>query len=324
MTETSRFRLRRGILSAGLLGALSPLGAQGLPGSGSTTLIATGSAGSGMDYLARWLAEQFAVRPGGTHPVENMQAAGGALAARTLISRPAGSSLLVAHSGLLCTYPLLNADGLAFHPTEDLIPVGIPTGAPMFVVTGRNVGITDAAQIKSWRGQELRYAAGQMGASGHLGGLLFLEAVHAKPVPVFYTRNGQALLDVAEQRVPFGVFSWPAISAMVEAGRIHVLCVLSDRRVPFAPQLATAMELGIDVSVEGWSGLFARRGTSESTLQAYASAMDESLTGPSVSRFLSFGGLSLRHIRRPQAAAFISKEIDRYAALIKRYNIGKG
>ena len=324
MTEPSRFRLRRGILSAGLLGALSPLGAQGLPGSGSTALIATGSAGSGMDYLARWLAEQFAVRPGGTHPVENMQAAGGALAARTLISRPAGSSLLVAHSGLLCAYPLLNADGLAFHPTEDLIAVGIPTGAPMFVVTGRNVGITDAVQIKSWRGQELRYAAGQMGASGHLGGLLFLEAVHAKPVPVFYTRNGQALLDVAEQRVPFGVFSWPAISAMVEAGRIHVLCVLSDRRVPFAPQLATAMELGIDVSVEGWSGLFARRGASESTLQAYASAMDESLTGPSVSRFLSFGGLSLRHIRRPQAAAFISKEIDRYAALIKRYNIGKG
>jgi len=324
MTVSSRFRLRRSILGAGLLGALSPVGAQGLSGSVVTPLIASGSPGSSMDYLARCLSEQFAVRLGGTYPVENMQAAGGALAARALMNRPAGSSLLVAHSGLLCTYPVLNADGLAFHPRNDLIPVGIPTGTPMFVVTGRNSGITNALQLKTWRGQEMRYAAGQMGASGHLGGLLLLDAVRAKPVPVFYTKNGQALLDVAEQRVPFGVFSWPAISSMVEVGKVQALCVLSDRRVPFAANLATAMEMGIDVSLEGWVGVFARQGTPELTLGVYASAMDDFLLGPSVDRFLNFGGLSLRHIRRPEAATFISKEIDRYAALIKRYNIGKG
>jgi tripartite-type tricarboxylate transporter receptor subunit TctC len=323
MTQQSLLQIRRSILSAGLVGALCPLWAQSSLGNLSTPIISTGSPGSSMDYLARALAEQFSMRPGGTYTVENTQAAGGAVAAKALLSRNAGSALLVAHSGLLCTYPLLNANGLTFHPTDDLVPVGVPTGTPMFVVTGRDSGIGNAAQLRAFRGQELVYAAGQMGASGHLGGLLFIDAIKAKPVPVFYTKNGQALLDVAENRVSLGVFSWQAISALAEAGKISVLCVLSDRRVPFAAHLATALELGIDVSIEGWVGLFTRQGTSELILQGYSNALDEFMSGPSVARFLGFGGLTKRHIRRPEAAAFIRKEIDRYAVLLKRYNMGK-
>lgn len=275
-----------------------------------------------MDYVARRLAEQFALGPGGSYPVENMQTAGGSIAVNALLGRAAGSALLVAHSGLLCTYPLLSAERLTFSPTEDLVPVGIPTGTPMFVVTGKSSGIVESAHFRAWQGRELIYAAGLVGASGHLGGQMFLDALRIKPVPVFYRMNHQALLDVSEGRVPMGVFGWQAITSMVEAGRVSVLCVLSDQRMPFAPELPTAKEQGIDVSIEGWVGLFARKGTPEPMLQAYAHAIDELMSGPAVHQFLSAGGLSRRQVRRPEAAAFIRKEIDRYAAIIKRYNIG--
>lgn len=316
--------MRRRMLGVGLLAGLGPVGAQGLLGSGATPIISTGSQGSSMDYVARRLAEQFALRPGGSYPVENMQAAGGSIAVNALLGRAAGSALLVAHSGLLCSYPLLSSERLTFSPTEDLVPVGIPTGTPMFVITGKTSGIAEPAHLRQWGGREMHYAAGLVGASGHLGGQIFLEALQVEPVPVFYRMNRQALLDVSEGRVLMGVFGWQAIASLVDAGRVSVLCVLSDQRMPFAPHLATAKEQGIDVSIEGWVGLFSRKGTPEPMLQAYAQAIDELMSGPTVAQFLSAGGLSKRHIRRPEAAAFIRNEIDRYAALIKRYNIGKG
>lgn len=323
MKDDSRFRLRRSMLGAGLLAGLSPLGAQNLPSSGSTPIISTGSPGSAMDYVARWLAEQFAMRLGGSYPVETMQGAGGAMAAGSLLTRSAGSSLLVAHSGLLCTYPVLNADSLTFHPKDDLVPVGIPVGTPMFVATGSNSGITDVAQLKIWRGRQLHYAANQIGGVDHLSGLLLLDTVQVDPVPVLYAKVGQAALDVAEGRVPLGVFSWQSIRPLVEAGRVSILCVLSERRVPFAAQMTTAKELGINVSIEGWIGLFVRQGTLELILQAHANAMDEFMSGPAAAHFLSAGGLSKLHVRRPESVAFVSKEINRYASLIKRYNIKK-
>ena len=324
LIERSDFYLRRRMLGAGLLAGLGPVSAQGLLGSAVTSIVSTGAPGSGMDYVARRLAEQFTSRLGGNFPVESMQAAGGVVAASTVLSRPAGSSLLVAHSGLFCTLPLLSAERLAFNPAEDLMPIGIPVGSPVFVITGKTSGIADMAQLRQWRGRPLAYAASLVGASGHIGGQVFLDALRIEPVPVFYSMNRQALLDVSEARVPLGVFGWPAFSGLVDAGRVSVLCVLSEHRAPFAPQVATAKELGIDVNVEGWVGLFSRKGTPESVLQAYALAMNEFLSGPSLAQFLSVGGFSKLDIRRPEAPAFIKRDIDRYAEIIRRYHIGKG
>ena len=276
-----------------------------------------------MDSVARRLADQFAVRPGGSYPVENMQAAGGSVAVNALLGKDPGTALLVAHSGLFCTYPLLSAERLTFSPTDDLVPIGIPVGTPMFVVTSKTSGITNLAQLRQWRGRDLHYAAGLVGASGHVGGQMLLDALDVEPVPVFYSMNRQALLDVSERRVPIGVFGWQTIASMVESNRMSVLCVLSEKRVPFAPGIPTAKEQGFNVSIEGWVGVFSRRGTTEPVIQAFAQAIDELMTGPTLVQFLNAGGLSKRHIRRPEAAAFIKTEIDRYAAIIRRYNIGR-
>ena len=52
--------------------------------------------------------------------------------------------------------------------------------------------------------------------------------------------------------------------------------------------------------------------------------MNEFLSGPSLAQFLSVGGFSKLDIRRPEAPAFIKRDIDRYAEIIRRYHIGKG
>ncbi len=323
MNKKAGSAMRRRLLGAGALCALGPVSAQMLLGTAVTPIVSTGAPGSGMDYVARRLAEQFTSRLGGNYPVESMQAAGGAIAAGAVLNRPAGSSLLVAHSGLFCTLPLLSTERLAFNPVDDLVPVGIPVGSPVFVITGKNSGIESLEKLRQWRGRQLAYAASLVGATGHIGGQVFLDALRIEPVPVFYSMNRQALLDVSEARVPLGLFGWPAFSGLVEAGRVSVLCVLSDQRAPFAPHVPTAKELGVDVSIEGWVGLFSRKGTPEPMLQAFAQATNDFLSGASLAQFLSVGGFSKLDIRRSEAPAFIRSDIDRYAAIIKRFHIGK-
>ena len=77
-----------------------------------------------------------------------------------------------------------------------------------------------------------------------------------------YKGSGQAINDLLGGQVPILVETVAATLPFIKAGQIKPLASLSARRLPWLPDVPTAIELGYTgVEGEGWGGLAAPKGT---------------------------------------------------------------
>ncbi len=72
----------------------------------------------------------------------------------------------------------------------------------------------------------------------------------------------------------------PGVFAQAEAGEFNILAVLAPERLPFAPNLPTAVEQGYDVVGVFISGLIAPKGMDPAQIQTIADAVERAIQNP--------------------------------------------
>src|SRR3712207_868614 len=144
--RAGRSRLVVGLSAAGLTLAACGGGGGGGGGGGSAegypdgeiTFVVPFSAGGPTDTVTRLIAEPMAAELGGTIVVQNVEGAGGTVAAgEVAAANPDGYTVLMHHIGM-STAPSLYPD-LAYDPPEDFKTVGLVTDVPMTIVARRDL-----------------------------------------------------------------------------------------------------------------------------------------------------------------------------------------
>ena len=135
-----RLRLKIGLAAATL--ALTACGGDGGGGGdeaaegypdGEITIVVPFSAGGPTDTVTRLIAEPMGEELGATIVVQNVEGAGGTVAAgEVAAANPDGYTVLMHHIGM-STAPSLYPD-LAYDPLEDFKTVGMVTEVPMTIV----------------------------------------------------------------------------------------------------------------------------------------------------------------------------------------------
>jgi tripartite-type tricarboxylate transporter receptor subunit TctC len=272
---------RRGFLqlalSIGALPAGSRIGrAQSYP-TRPIRLVIPFPPGGAYDAVGRPWADK--VRPLlGTVVVENIGGGGAALGAAAVArARPDGYTILLGgtlphvNEALLKTKPLYDA-------VRDLDPIAGVAANVLCIAVHPSLPVRSLKELIAFAKAnpgKLSYGHAGLGSIQHLTGELFKSLTGTGDiVQVPYRGTGPVVTELIGGQVAMGV---PGVTRQVielhRSGRMRVLAVTSPTRLPAAPDIPTATELGFpSLTVRGSIGLLAPAGTPSGIIEHVAQA----------------------------------------------------
>lgn len=212
------------------------------------TLFVPLAAGSTADILARIVAPALSARLGQPVVVENQPAAGGTvLLARLARSADDHSVALITQSTHAISPFLYRQPG--YDPVVDFHPIAPAVSiANAFIVRADGPYRThnDLAAALRARLDHLTFSSGGSGTTHHISGVLYGNAMGARPTHVPYRGAPAGVNAVIAGEVDFGFFNVPSVVELIRSGGLRGLAVTSPHRSPFLPELPTMAELGIE------------------------------------------------------------------------------
>jgi tripartite-type tricarboxylate transporter receptor subunit TctC len=287
----ARSRLGLGLAAATL--ALAACGGGGGGGGGSAegypdgdiTFVVPFSAGGPTDTVTRLIAEPMSEELGQPIVVQNVEGAGGTVAAgEVAAANPDGYTVLMHHIGM-STAPSLYAD-LAYDPLEDFKTIGLVTEVPMTIVARRDLEPETLQELVDYvkaNADTVTLANAGIGAASHLCGLLFQEAIGEKLTEVPYEGTGPALTDLVGGQVDIMCDQTTNTTGQIEAGEIKAYAVTTPERVESLPDLPTTEEAGLEgLQVSVWHGLYVPAETPDEIVQKLSDALKVALADENV------------------------------------------
>jgi tripartite-type tricarboxylate transporter receptor subunit TctC len=310
---------RRAALALPLLALPGLARAQGFP-SKPVRIVVAFTAGGTTDIIARLVGAQLERRWGQPVVIDNRPGAGGNIGADHVVkSPPDGYTLLVGSVGPLAVNVSLYRN-MPYDPRRDFAPVTLLAGVPNVLIVRPDFparSLADLVAEAKKRPGQLSYASTGAGTSSHLSGVMLDGMAGIQTIHVPY-RGAVALNDMLAGRVDFMFATIPSVIEQIRAGRFRAMAVSSTARSRSLPDVPTMVELGFpDFDASSWFGMVAPARTPPEIVNRIADDVHAILRDPAIERQMIDQGADPVG-NGPQAfAAFIAREVDRWAAIVR-------
>src|SRR6185436_4789149 len=281
--------------------------------------------GQATDLAARIVAEKLSQQLGQQFIIENKPGAGGAIGTEQVVkSPPDGYTLLAASSGPISIMP--NLQKTPYDPLTDLAPVSLTNAVPFALVVHPSFPASNAKEfIALVRANPGKYtfSSSGTGATAHLFAELFNSMAQLKALHVPYEGTAAAMTDLIGGQISYAVETVAATVGHIKSGRLKAFGVTSSNRTAALPDLAPLAEAaslpGYDCVA--WGGYMAPRGTPREILERLAAEIQKAVLAADLKeRFVTLG-MDTASSSPEQMAAFMRREQDRYATIIKNADI---
>jgi tripartite-type tricarboxylate transporter receptor subunit TctC len=142
--------------------------------------------------------------------------------------------------------------------------------------------------------------------------LALRENLELNVVPI--AKGAEIPAQVAAHHIDIGVHHPPNVGTFVEAGKVRMLCTFSEERLPYFPDLPTAIELGYDIEQEVWQFILAPKATPKEQLKWIHDTFKKTMEDPGFVSTCEKLKIDL---------GYRSGE-DTYAGVVKASNVYKG
>jgi len=309
------------LLLAGAM--IAPLYAQTYP-TRPVRLIAGSSPGSGVDIVARIVAQQLTGQLGQQVVVDNRAGAGGNIGAELgAKAAPDGYTLLIGTPSQAINAAIYRK--LSYDLARDFAPVSqLTTGQYVIVVHPALPvkSVKELIELARAKPGQLNYASGGAGNVTHLAGELFKSLARVNLVHVPYKGSGPALTDVVGGQVQIMFSNLTSAVPLVKSGRLRALAVTGERRAAAVPELPTVIEAGVPGCVViSWFGVLAPAGTPRAIIARLHREFGQAMRAADVRERLAGEGAEPTSTTPEQFAAFIKKEIAQWARVVREAGI---
>ena len=243
---------RRRFLSAGaaasLFGRCSAAVAQAYPAR-SIRLVVPFPPGGAFDFVGRPWAEKIKSSLG-TVVVENIGGGGSSLGAAAVVrSPPDGYTLLLGGTQTHVNEALLKSRPL-YDPAKDLDAVTGVAAYFLAVVVHPALAVRTLPELREYAKANpgtVSYGHAGVGSIQHLTGeLLKSQTGMHEMVQVPYRGTGPVITDVMSGQIPVGILGITGqVLELHRAGKLRIVAVTSPKRLASAPDVPTAVEVGV-------------------------------------------------------------------------------
>ena len=107
----------------------------------------------------------------------------------------------------------------------------------------------------------------------------------------------------------------------VDSGDFKVLCVLGESHSSVVPDVPTAQELGIDITIQGWGGFAVPKDTPQAVIDILEKASETAINSDSVKKTLADRGYEHAYLSGSDMDQKASEELAYYSELIPELGI---
>ncbi len=298
-----------------------------------TVCIAPAGAGGGWDFTCRVPAAQLMQKLNlidGSMKVVNMSGSGGGKAfAYVVTSRNEDEKLIVAASAATATrlaqkvYGDFKADDVRW-----VGALGMDYGVIVVKKDSPYRTLDDLVnQFRTNPRKAIVVGGSSAGGWDHLKVLLVARAGGVKDLKsityIPFDNGGKALLEVIAGRAAAFTGDTSEVIGQLKAGKVRVLAVLSDKRVPALGDAKTAKEQGYDVIGGNWRGFYVPAGISDEAYEYWVNAVRTVAKSPEWTELRKKNGLAEFTSFGKDFDAFVRKQIESVAEISRELGIIK-
>lgn len=297
--------------------------AQGYPAR-SVRMVVAYPAGGSIDTVARLTAQRFVMATGQQFMVENRSGAAGIIGTDNVAKAAAdGHALLMGSAAAIASAPSMYAK-LPYDPDRDLAPVVLVANQPNVLLLHPSVparNLREFIALTKANPGKFNYGSSGIGATQHMTAELFAMSTGTRIVHVPYRGGAPAMTDLMTGQIDFMFTPAPNSIAQLQAGKVRGIAVTSLKRSGILPDLPTMDESGLKgFELLGWIGLLAPAGTPSQIITRLNGEVQKMLAGDLKPRLADLG-LDTAGGTPEQFAAFIKKDIAKYAKIVKAAKI---
>jgi tripartite-type tricarboxylate transporter receptor subunit TctC len=162
-----------------------------------------------------------------------------------------------------------------------------------------------------------------LGSHTHISSVALFKAAGATAVDVPYPA-AQVIPSLMGGHIDAVVQLPAALSAHVRSGQLRVLAALVDRRDPALPDVPTAREQGVDVSLEAWRGIAVPKGTPKAVVAALEAAIRKTVESPEFAGSCEKFGVRPAFLPAADFGEVIAREDAQLAELMQAIGLKAG
>ena len=318
-------RICDGVLAATVVALLLPSTAssQTWPNR-PVTIIMPQPAGGIADLLARGTAQALSDEFGQPFIVDNRVGASGNLAAAAVAkSAPDGSTFLYATQAQVIFNKLMFAT-MPYDPARDFVPVIVAGKSPVVFVASMTGPPSLSAMIETAKAKPGQLTIGQIGVGSmsHVAyELLQLKTgIVLNGVP--YKGGAPMATDLLGGHLPLGSDLLSNFISLAKEKKVRLLAVASAHRFGDAPNVPTVEEeINQPFEAAAWFAIMARAGTPAEIVQKVNAVANRYLQSDKAKELIVRASLEPVGGSPAEAEAFIKRELEIWAPVIKAANI---
>jgi tripartite-type tricarboxylate transporter receptor subunit TctC len=245
----------------------------------------------------------------------NLPGAGGAVGLAQAAAKPANGLNVNSYTSEIFTLPVFQP--LTFSG-KDFRPFILVNEDPAALVVQADSKLnTLEAFIAAAKAEPGKISVGNSGYGNiwHLSAAAFEQKAGIDLNQIPYGGAAPTMTSVMGGHIDAMVASPPEVAPQVEAGKLKILAVMSDKRHPKFPDAPTLKEKGIDLSIGTWRAIGAPAGTPDEAVEMLHDAFAKGMKEPSFIDFMASRGLTIRYMDTKEIAAFAAHERPVYEAL---------
>ncbi len=287
----------------------------------TVTIISPFAAGTTSDVVARLFAQGMSKAINVQVIVDNKAGASGNIGMSYLAkAAPDGYTLGM---GSITTNAINQAlfSKLPF-ALSDFYSLGVMGITPNLLVVPANSKIKsvgDLVQMAKDKPGKLTFASAGNGTTGQLAGELIKVRTGVDMLHAPYKDATRALTDLAAGEVDFMFYHPAAVMALIQGGRIRPIAVSSSTRSSSAPDVIPVDQQGIsDFDLAAWWVLCAPAGISPELKVRLREITRTVLCDPEVIQAMQSRGFESKPMRVDEIDPYLSKEVEKWADIVKR------
>jgi tripartite-type tricarboxylate transporter receptor subunit TctC len=289
------------------------------------TMVVVFPAGQAGDILARILSEAIGKVWNQTLVIDNKAGAAGTIGSAFVArARPDGYTLLLSSTGPMAVAPHVYKKA-GYDPRHDFTPILAVGGVGYALVVPASSKIRSMADLiaaaKAAPGK-LNYASAGNGSTQHLMMELLKQKAGIDMTHVPYKGLAPAYVDLLGGTLDVFFDTQPSVMPHLQAGKVRVLAVSTEKRVPSLPEVPTVMETGIpDFRVLGWYGIAAPAKLDPAIRDKINADLRQVLASDTVKASVAKIGIDLIGGSAQDFGKYLNAEYEKFGDIIKTANV---
>lgn len=276
------------------------------------------------DVTARLIGQKLQERIGQTVLIDNKAGANGIIGVDALAKSPADGHhfavVIAAYAANTTLYPKLPYD-----PRKDIAAVSLIGVSPLVAAVNNDAPFKTVAELVAYAKQnpgKVSFGSSGNGSAAHLTTELLKVMTGTYMVHIPYRGAAAALTDLMGGQIQLFLDAASGLIAPGKAGKVRLIGVASDQRLPALPQVPTFIEQGVQgFTGSTWAGLLAPAGTPAPIVQRVADEVAAIVRTDDVKARLEAMGTIPMGSTAPQFEAFIASETSKWGKVIREAKV---